>query len=49
MGSETFDAFMKEYTGTLSWEIATPDFLQSLAEKHCACELDELFNEWVYP
>ena len=24
-------------------------FLQSLAEKHCACDLDQLFKEWVYP
>jgi aminopeptidase N len=49
MGTETFDAFLKEYTETLSWGIATPEFLQSLAEKHCACDLDAIFNEWVYP
>ena len=49
MGAEPFDAFLKEYTGTLSWGIATPEVLQSLAEKHCSCDLDELFNEWVYP
>jgi hypothetical protein len=48
MGEEKFDAFLKEYTEALSWGIATPEFLQSLAEKHCACELDALFNEWVY-
>jgi hypothetical protein len=49
MGTETFDAFIKEYTETLSWGIATPESLHSLAEQHCACELDDLFNEWVYP
>ena len=49
MGTDTFDAFIKEYTESLSWGIATPEFLQSLAEKHCTCELDDLFNEWVYP
>jgi aminopeptidase N len=49
MGTETFDAFLKEYTETLSWGIATPEFLQSLAEKHCVCDLDAIFNEWVYP
>lgn len=49
IGRETFDAFLKEYTETLSWNIATPEFLQSLAEKHCACELDDMFNTWVYP
>jgi hypothetical protein len=49
MGTETFDAFIREYTETLSWDIATPEFLQSLAEKHCSCDLDDIFNEWVYP
>jgi aminopeptidase N len=49
MGDAAFDAFIKEYTVTLSWGIATPEILQSLAEKDCACELDEIFNEWVYP
>jgi aminopeptidase N len=49
MGTEIFDAFIKNFTETLSWGIATPEYLQSLAEKHCACELDDLFNEWVYP
>lgn len=49
MGTEAFDAFLKEYTETLSWDIATPEFLQSMAEKHCSCDLDGIFNEWVYP
>jgi hypothetical protein len=49
MGAEKFDTFLKEYTATLSWGIATPEILQSMAEKNCACELDTLFNEWVYP
>jgi hypothetical protein len=49
MGTETFDAFLREFTESLAWGIATPEFLQSLAEKHCACDLDDLFQEWVYP
>jgi hypothetical protein len=49
MGQDTFDAFLKEYTETLSWGIATPELLQELAEKHCACDLDDIFKEWVYP
>jgi hypothetical protein len=49
MGTEPFDAFLKEYTETLSWDVATPEILQSLAEKHCACNLVSIFNEWVYP
>lgn len=49
MGTEAFDTFLREYTVSLSWDIATPDYLQSLAEQTCACELDALFEEWVYP
>jgi len=49
MGDAAFDAFIKEYTATLSWDIATPETLQALAEKNCACDLDAIFNEWVYP
>ena len=49
MGKEAFDAFMKDYTTSLSWGISTPQGLQSLAEKHCSCDLTPLFKEWVYP
>jgi peptidase M1-like protein len=49
MGVASFDAFLKDYTEQLTWKIATPEFLQSLAEKHCGCDLDALFQDWVYP
>jgi hypothetical protein len=49
MGEAAFDEFMKDYTTQLSWHIATPQFMQSLAEKHCGCDLNLLFKEWVYP
>ncbi len=49
MGESAFDVFMKDYTTQLSWGIATPQFMQSLAEKHCDCDLNPLFKEWVYP
>jgi hypothetical protein len=48
MGMEAFDSFMKDYTETLSWKISTPETLQSLAEKHCSCDLQKIFDEWVY-
>jgi aminopeptidase N len=48
MGNDAFDSFIKEYTETLSWGIAAPEYLQSLAETHCACDLQSLFDEWVY-
>ncbi len=49
MGTEAFDAFLKEYAVSLSWKIATPEVLESLAEKHCNCDLQGIFNKWVYP
>lgn len=49
MGAETFDQFLMDYTKTFSWQIATPEILQSLAEEHCKCDLDSIFNEWVFP
>jgi aminopeptidase N len=49
MGAENFDRFLLDYSETFSWDIATPEALQSLAEVHCTCDLDSIFNEWVYP
>jgi aminopeptidase N len=49
IGDEAFDAFLHDYTITYSWGIATPEGLKELAEKHCACDLTPLFQEWVYP
>jgi aminopeptidase N len=48
MGQEVFDQFIKDYTETLSWDIATPEILKAIAEKHCGCDLTALFEEWVY-
>jgi aminopeptidase N len=48
LGTEAFDAFLREYTATFSWEEATPEGLQQMAEAECDCDLDDLFNEWVY-
>ena len=49
MGIEAFDSFLKDYTQTLSWGIATAETMQSIAEKHCDCSLQQIFDEWVYP
>ncbi len=48
IGVAVFDEFMKDYTETLSWKISTPATLKALAEKRCACNLDMMFQEWVY-
>lgn len=49
MGPEVFDDFLKKYAKTFSWEIATPGGMQSLAEEQCRCDLQPIFEKWVYP
>ncbi|HKY53490.1 MAG TPA: M1 family aminopeptidase, partial [Anaerolineales bacterium] len=44
MDTEAFDEFLRDYTETFSWNIATSESLQSLAEEHCACDLDSMFE-----
>ena len=48
MGSDVFEAFLRDYYETHLWSIATPETFRSLAEEHCACDLGDLFDEWVY-
>ena len=49
MGSDNFDVFIKAYVKNNSWDIATPEKMQELAEQNCACDLTALFNDWIYP
>ncbi len=49
LGTEAFNAFMKDYVSTFAWGISTTESLKSVAEKHCSCDLTPLFQEWVYP
>ncbi len=49
MGDEKFDAFLADYTQSHQWEIATQESMREFAEKHCGCDLEDLFVEWVYP
>ncbi len=48
MGTERFDAFLAEYTQSQEWDIASAESLRALAEKDCNCDLENLFNEWIY-
>ncbi len=48
MGGEVFDAFMKDYTQTHLWKIASTESLREAAEAHCRCDLSDLFAAWVY-
>jgi aminopeptidase N len=47
MGQPAFDAFLRDYATRHRWQIATAATLQATAEENCACDLDELFAEWV--
>ncbi|NJN79342.1 MAG: M1 family metallopeptidase [Anaerolineales bacterium] len=49
IGSENFDEFMKNYVQNNAWDISTTEILQSQAEISCSCDLDDLFEEWIYP
>jgi len=48
MGKETFDEFMLNYVQSHTWSIANAESLKTLAEEHCQCNLDGLYNNWVY-
>ncbi len=49
MGQKAFDDFLKDYSISYSWDITSVDKFKALAEKHCNCKLEPLFQEWVYP
>ena len=48
MGKENFDLFMKNYVMNNAWGISATEILRSEAEVTCACDLTELFEEWIY-
>jgi hypothetical protein len=48
MGPETFAEFLEAYVQHYKWEEATGEGFKALAESHCSCDLDPLFEAWVY-
>ena len=48
MGQDTFDSFLADYVSQYQWKVATTESFRQLAEAHCACDLGDLFEEWVY-
>jgi aminopeptidase N len=48
MGQETFDQFLRDFTDTYRWQIAYGEDFMELAEKHCNCDLSDLFAEEVF-
>ena len=49
MGTEVFDEFIKNYTTDNAWKISTAEILRTEAETHCKCDLNAIFEEWIYP
>ncbi len=49
MGTEVFDEFIKNYTTDNAWKISTAEILRTKAETHCKCDLNAIFEEWIYP
>jgi aminopeptidase N len=49
MGVEVFDEFIKSYTLDNAWNISTAEVLRAEAETHCKCDLNTIFEEWIYP
>jgi len=48
LGPESFAAFLRDYVQNYAWGIASTDAFRRLAEEHCGCDLEALFQEWVY-
>ncbi len=48
MGDERFFAFLQRYYQTRRYGFASSADFQTLAEAECACDLDALFDLWVY-
>lgn len=48
IGQETFATFMQDYFVQYQWGIATTAGFRTLAETHCQCDLQQIFDEWVY-
>ena len=48
MGLDTLMKGIQDYYQDHLWGIGTPEDLLAALEGACACELDDIFNEWVY-
>jgi len=48
LGDEVFFAFLQDYFQTFRYSIASAEDFQTTAEATCACDLQALFDLWVY-
>lgn len=47
MGRDTFAEFLRDYYQSNIWAIVTGNDFRATAERHCQCDLAEMFAEWV--
>ncbi len=48
MGDEVFSKFLKSLFDQYKWGILTTEEFRAVAEKECACDLQQDFTDWVY-
>jgi hypothetical protein len=48
MGEQQFGEFLRDYYQSNKWSIGTGEGFRELAEEHCGCDLEALFETWVY-
>lgn len=49
MGADVFARFLKDFSAAYRWRTATTQDFWDTAETSCACQLDDLFAQWVTP
>jgi hypothetical protein len=47
LGTETFEAVLREYANRYRWRIATPEEFLQVAESVSGQDLDRLYNTWI--
>ena len=47
MGKTDFDGFLRRLSAEYRWRVVTGADLRRTAERACACDLDDLWKEWV--
>jgi hypothetical protein len=48
LGDDLFFRFLQDYYEAFRYQIATAEDFQNTAEQTCSCDLDALFDLWVY-
>lgn len=47
MGRDNFAEFLRDYYESNIWAIVTGNDFRATAERHCQCDLADMFEEWV--